>query len=134
MRLVLLLLGVVTLALAAPASADPPTATPFSDTFPDVDPCTGGIHTVTIAGTSYVHSHGDRIVVRSERTITTAPTGYVGHGTDTFVDNGRTLLFRLTDILRAPNGNKIKAQFIIVLDLATGTSRVERGGLTCLGG
>jgi hypothetical protein len=30
--------------------------------FPDVNPCTGDIMTVTIAGTSFVHVHGSRIV------------------------------------------------------------------------
>src|SRR5262245_13933896 len=91
-------LTVVALAFAAPAAAEPPIAIPFEFVFDDVNPCTGEIHTVTIAGTNFVPSHEGRVVVHSERTITTSPTGFVGHGTDTSVDNGNVLMFRLTDI------------------------------------
>jgi hypothetical protein len=38
---------------------------------------------VTIAGTTSVHDHDGRIVAHDEGTITTSPTGFVGHGTDT---------------------------------------------------
>jgi len=57
----------VALVVAVPATADPPTAFPFEFVFDDVNPCTGGIHTVTIAGTTFVHDHDGRIVASSER-------------------------------------------------------------------
>jgi hypothetical protein len=118
---------------APPAAADAPTAMPFEFTFPDVNPCTGLIHTVTIAGTTFVHSHDGRVVGYSERTITTDPTGFVGHGTDSFVENGQVFKFRHTDILANPTGDRIRASLVIVVDLSTETVRVERGELTCLG-
>ena len=127
------LLGVVALVFAVPAAADPPTAFPFEFVFDDVNPCTGDIHTVTIAGTTFVHDHDGRIVAHSERTITTSPTGFVGHGTDSNVLNGQIETSRLTDILTNPSGNRIRARFVIVFDLSTGTVRVVTGGLTCLG-
>jgi hypothetical protein len=123
----------VALVVAVPAAADPPAAVPFEFVFDDVNPCTGDIHTVAIAGTTSVHDHDGRIVAVSERTITTSPTGFVGHGTDSYVLNGQVEMFRLTDILTSPSGDRIRARFVIVFDLSTGTVRVEKGELTCLG-
>ena len=127
------LLGAVALASAVPAAADPPTAFPFEFVFDDVNPCTGEIHTVTIAGTTFVHDHDGRIVAHSERTITTSPTGFVGHGTDSSVSNGQVEMFRLADTLTNPSGDRIRARFVIVSDLSTGAVRAVTGGLTCLG-
>jgi hypothetical protein len=126
-------LTAVALAFAVPAAADPPTEIPFEFVFDDVNPCTGDTHTVTIVGSTLVHFHGDQIVAYSQRTITTSPTGFVGHGTDTSVENGQVLMFRLADILTNPSGDRIRARFVIVVDLSTGTVRVEKGELTCLG-
>jgi hypothetical protein len=132
MRLVVGLLSVVALAFAVPAAADPPTQFPILDVFPDVNPCTGTPMTVTFVGTAYVHFHGDRVVARAQRTITTSD-GFVGHGTDNFVDNGQVIMNRLTDIMTNASGDRFRARFVFVLDLSTGTVRVDRGGLTCLG-
>jgi hypothetical protein len=126
------LLSVVALAFAAPAAADRPTEFPILDVFPDVNPCTGNPMTVTFVGTAYVHFHDGRVVARAQRTITTSD-GFVGHGTDNFVDNGQVLVSRLTDIMTNAFGDRFRAQFVFVLDLSTNTVRVERGGLTCLG-
>jgi hypothetical protein len=131
--LLTVLLSVVAMSVASPAAADAPTAFPFEFVFDDVNPCTGDIHTVTIAGTTFVHFHGSRIVAYSERTITTSPTGFVGHGTDSNVLNGQVEMFRLADILTNPAGDRIRARFVIVIDVSTGTVRVEKGELTCLG-
>ena len=132
MRLVVGLLSVVALAFAVPAAADPPTQFPILDVFPDVNPCTGTPMTVTFVGTAYVHFHGDRVVARAQRTITTSD-GFVGHGTDNFVDNGQVIMNRLTDIMTHASGDRFRARFVFVLDLSTGTVRVDKGGLTCLG-
>ena len=132
MRRVVALLSVVALAFAAPAAADAPTEFPILDVFEDVNPCTGDPMTVTFVGTTFIHEHGSRVLGRAERTITTSD-GFVGHGTDSFVDNGQILVFRLTDILTNPSGDRIRARGLFVLDLSTGTARVDRGELTCLG-
>jgi len=126
-------LAAVALALAVPAAADPATEFPFEFVFDDVNPCTGDIHTVTIAGTTSVHEHDSRIVAYSQRTITTSPTGFVGHGTDSYVLNGQVEMFRLTDILTDPSGDRFRARFVIVIDLSTDTVRVVTGDFTCLG-
>jgi hypothetical protein len=127
------LLGAAALGFAVPAAADPPTVYPFEFVFDDVNPCTGDTHTVTISGTTSLHDHDGRIVAQSERTITTSPTGFVGHGTDSNVLNGNVEVFRLTDIATDPSGDRFRAQLVMVVDVSTGTVRVEQGGLTCLG-
>ena len=126
-------LTVVALAFAVPASAAAPAEIPFEFVFDDVNPWTGDVHTVTIAGTTTVHDHDGRIVAHSERTITTSPTEFVGRGTDTYVLNGRVEMFSQADILTSPSGDRIRAVFVIVFDLSTGTVRVVAGGLACIG-
>jgi hypothetical protein len=118
--------------VAAPAAADPPTAIPFELVFSDVNPCTGLTQTVTFTGTEFVHDHDGRVVGRGERTITTSD-GFVGHGTHSFVGNGQVLMFRLADILTNGSGDRIRATAVFILDLSTGTVRVDRGEVTCLG-
>jgi hypothetical protein len=127
-------LTVVALAFALPAAANAPTEIPFEFVFDDVNPCTGDIHTVTIAGTTSVHNHDGRLVAYSERTITTSPTGFVGHGTDTYVLNGQVEMFRLADIATNSSGDRFRARFVILVDLSSGTVKVVTGELTCLGG
>jgi len=63
--------SVAAVALAAPISADAPTAIPISITFDDVDPCTGEIHTVSFDGVAYRHEHDGRVVAHSDLVITT---------------------------------------------------------------
>jgi hypothetical protein len=121
------------LVLSTSTPADEPTAIPFEVVFDDVNPCTGKVHTVTIVGTSFVHSHDGRTIVHSDRTISTNPTGFTGHGTDSSVANGNIVMFRLTDILTSPSGDRIRARFVFVLDLSTGAVTVEKGEVTCLG-
>jgi hypothetical protein len=131
-RVVLALVSVVALAFVAPAAADRPTEEPIFDVFPDVNPCTGNPMTVTFVGTAFVHSHGSRVVAHAHRTITTSD-GFVGHGTDSFVDNGRVLRASLTDILTNASGDRIRARSVFVLNLSTDTVRVDRFELVCLG-
>jgi hypothetical protein len=133
MRLFVALLSVVALVFAAPAVADAPTEFPILEVFDDVNPCTGEVMTVTFVGTAFVHEHGSRIVVHAARTITTSD-GFVGHGTDTFVDNGQVFKFSQTDILtNAASGQRFRARVLVVGDVATETVRIERFSLTCLG-
>jgi hypothetical protein len=132
-RLFPLLLALLALAVAAPAGADRPQEFPILDVFPDTNPCTNTPMTVTFTGTFFVHEHGGREVVRGDRTITTSD-GFVGHGTDSFVDNGQVLMFRQTDIMtNASTGQRFRARGLFVLDLSTETVRIERFELTCLG-
>ena len=132
MRLALALLSVVALGFAAPAAADAPTEISILEVFPDVNPCTGNAMTVTFVGTAFVHEHGSREVVHAERTITTSD-GFVGRGTDTFVNNGQVFKYTQTDIMSNDSGDRFRARVVVVGDVSTDTLRVERFALTCLG-
>src|SRR5829696_2548618 len=133
MRLVVALLSVVALAFAASAAADAPEEFGILDVFPDVNPCTGEAMTVTFVGTGFIHVHGDRVVVRSERTITTSD-GFAGHGTDSFVDNGQICKNQQTPFLptTAP-GERFGAKGLFALDVSPGRAKIEGFELTGLG-
>jgi hypothetical protein len=124
--------GLIVVGLASPAAADPPTVEHFSDTFPDVNPCTGEIHTVTIELAESQHFHGDNFVGVSTTTITTEPTGFSGSGTATFVVTKGAEVFREVDILTDPAGNRIMANIIFVVNPSTGDIRVADADLTCV--
>ena len=127
------LLSVVALAFAVPAAANPPVEEPILDVFTDINPCSGEEMTVTFVGSVRVHEHGARVIAIAQRTITTSD-GFEGHGVDSFVDNGQVVRATLTDILtNEATGQRFRAHFEFVLDLATDTVRVDRGELTCLG-
>jgi hypothetical protein len=117
----------------ATASAEAPTQIgPLTETFADVNPCTGLAQTGTLVVTFYVHSEGDRTVARGERTLSTS-SGFVGTGTSSYVLNGEIEMFRLTDILSNGAGDRIRARSVLAIDLSTGTARVDSFELTCLG-
>jgi hypothetical protein len=127
-----LLAASLVLVLAPAAAADPPTVVSFEETFDDENPCTGQDHTVTVTGEFLEHFHGERHVAHGELTITTTPTGFVGHGTTTNVENGQLVVFHQTEILSNDAGDRIRALVVVVLDLSTDTVRVERFDRTCL--
>ena len=132
MRLVVGLLSVVALTFAVPAAADPPTAFPIEEVFPNVNPCTGNPMTVTLVGTAFVHFHDSRVVAIGHRTITTSD-GFAGRGTDTFVANGQIEMIRITDIMTNASGDRFSLRGVFVVDRSSETVRVDRFELTCLG-
>ena len=130
--LLAVVLGVVALSVAGPAAADPPTESPISVQFQEVNPCTGKIVTFTYLGTAFFHFHDPRTIARSERTITTSD-GFAGHGTDSFVQNGQVFTSRHDDVLTNATSDRFLVRSVFVLDLSTDTARVERFELTCVG-
>lgn len=124
--------GLIVVGLASPAAADPPTVEYFSNTFPDVNPCTGEMHTVTIELTESQHFHGDNFIGTGRTTITTEPTGFSGSGTTTVVETEGAFVFRGVDILSDPAGNRIMASVIFVANPSTGDIRVVDADLTCV--
>jgi hypothetical protein len=71
-------------------------------------------------------------VVQGVRKLSTT-LAYSGRGTSSFVLNGKVEMFRFSDMLTDDSGNRIRANGVFVLDLATNTVRVDRFGLTCVG-
>jgi hypothetical protein len=47
--------------------------------------------------------------------------------------NGEIEMFRFTDILSNHARDRIRARSVVVVDLSTGTARVDSFDLTCLG-
>jgi hypothetical protein len=118
--------------VAAPASAEPRTAIgPFTETFADVNPCTGVGQTGTLVVTFYVHSRDGLTVAQADRTLSTS-SGFVGSGTSSYVLNGQIEMFRFTDVLSNQAGDRIRARSVVLTDLSTGAVRVESFDLTCL--
>lgn len=117
-RVVIGVLSVVALAFAAPASADAPFEVTVTDVFPDVNPCTGTMMTVTIVATVSVHEHGSRASLDTGRNrCRQRPSAQVQ--ADRHHDERR----------RRP----VQARGVFVLDLKTDTARVDNFELICLG-
>jgi hypothetical protein len=125
--------SVAAVALAAPISADAPTAIPISVTFDDVDPCTGEIHTVSFDGVAYRHEHDGRVVAHSDLVITTT-SGYVGHGVEEEIVNGQMFQIVARHMLVNPNGNRVQARVLLQVDLTTGEVRRDYADLRCVTG
>ena len=118
---------------ATSASTNAPVAFPFEVTFDDINPCTGLVHTVTVSGTSYVQILDNGLIsIHTDRTITTSPTGFAGHGTESFTWNSQLIRDMQSDILTNASGDRIKVQIVELLDLSSGTLRIEEGGVKCL--
>jgi hypothetical protein len=114
--------------LPTAATADPPAAFPFEESFDSVNPCTGLDDTTTVTGTFYVYERGVHgISHRLDRTVTTS-SGFSGHGTEISIDHDS--IFEVHDVLTNRAGEHILASFVFVQD-AHGTPRVEHSDLRC---
>lgn len=131
LAVVALLIGV----MAAPASADRPTVFgPFTNTFTDVDPCTGLLQAVTVTITFNDHEdHNNNFVGRAETTGTT-DAGYVmigGH--DQFVANENGVRGSFKDVWRnADSGDKMQASS--KLRIVGNAMVIDEFELRCVGG
>ena len=119
--------------LAVPASANPPIVFPDSNTFPDVNPCSGANMMVTIDVIVSLHEHRNNFVVTIKASGTTDDGFVMVNGTETFVDNGNVLRDTFTDIWRNDAGDRFRASGTFVLNINTGTVQVDTFSLTCLG-
>jgi hypothetical protein len=126
----LIVAAVAALTVFVPSAvADPPDAFSVTDSFVDVNPCTGELHTVTVTGTIYVFERGQGISHNFDHTVTTS-SGFAGAGIEVSIDHDR--IFHVRDVLSNPvTGQKILAHLLVVHD-ASGTVRVERFTLTCI--
>ena len=113
---------------AAPASADPPLAFPFEETFTWVNACTGLEETVTVTGVFYVYERGVHgLSHRLDRTLETS-SGFTGHGSEISIDHDS--IFHVQDQLTNGDGQHLFGQFLFVED-AQGRPRVFILGLRC---
>ena len=117
---------------AGTASADRPFEDSFSDTFTDVNPCTGDEQEVTINGVVSVHLHGDRRVVHIDRTGTTDDGYVMDHGVGSFVFNGHVDRSTFTDNWVDSNGSRFQAQGSFVYNLNKDELIVDRFRVRCI--
>jgi hypothetical protein len=132
-RIRALVLGFTLSVVPVSTIAAPPVEMEFQFVFDDINPCTGLVHTVTISGTSLVQARDDHFISVSARTITTSPTGFVGHGTDMTVENQNIFHIRLLDVLTNAAGERIRAKIVLIVDASSGTVRLQKGAVVCLG-
>ncbi len=106
-------LGAVGL-ISSPVSADKPFEFSNSDTFSDINPCTGTPMEVTIESVGRVHIHGDNEIVHVSKTGTTDDGYVMKHGVQSFVFNGNVARGSFTDNWTNADGSKFKAQGVFV--------------------
>ena len=123
----------MTLTAAPPVLADRPVTFTDSDTFTDVNPCTGVDHELTIESVVSIHEHQNNFVVHLDRSGTTDSGFTMIAGTSSFVASANVERATLTDQWRHPDGSKFVAQGQFVLNLSQGEVLVDNGSLRCLG-
>ena len=76
--------------------AGPPVRETHEIQFDDIDPCSGTVHTVTILFQDLIRDINGRTVDTSHTTVSTSPTGYIGHGDQILVANKMRTISRRT--------------------------------------
>lgn len=137
MRRIVASLGLAVLmiaALAPAALADRPTLFTDSDTFTDVNPCTGEEHEVTINFEFYDHDHENGAFVSLAVRSGTTDSGYVmQNGRDILVFTGDIVVAPFMDQWRHPDGSKFVARGVFIGDFRDFQVRVDNFSLECIG-
>ncbi len=121
-------------ALAPAALADRPTLFTDSDTFTDVNPCTGEEHEITINFEFYDHDHENGAFVSPAVRSGTTDDGYVmQNGRDILVFTGNIVVAPFMDQWRHPDGSKFVARGVFVGDFRDFQVRVDNFSLECIG-
>jgi hypothetical protein len=111
-----------------------PTGFTFEQKLVGPDPCSGEIHTLTITWTCREQQQANGAYVQiCKREVVTDPTGYVGRGTLTVVDNGKIQNLRFTDVLKNDAGDRMQGRSHGLFDLSAGTVRIYKFDSVCLG-
>lgn len=120
--------------LTPAAFADEPVLITDSDTFTDVNPCTGEGHEVTINFEFYDHEHENGAFVSPAVRSGTTDDGYVmQNGRDILVFTGNIVVAPFMDQWRHPDGSKFVARGVFVGDFRDFQIRVDTFSLECIG-
>ena len=137
MKRIILSLGLAALMVAAltPAAvADEPVLITDSDTFTDVNPCTGEEHEVTIEFAFYDHEHENGAFVSPAVRSGTTDSGYVmQNGRDILVFTGNIVVAPFMDQWRHPDGSKFVVRGVFVGDFRDFQIRVDEFSARCIG-
>jgi hypothetical protein len=116
------------------AVADRPIGFPVdSDTFWDIDPCTGQLQEVTLTGYAYLHEHRNNIVFKLKRAgfTNSGYTLFSGNYRELFNENAYHVLFN--DMWRADDGRKMQVSGKFILNLNTGEVQLDKFVFRCIG-
>ena len=124
------------MAVLMPAAiADKPSAFPVGpQVFFDLDPCTGAIHELTVAGYGFVHTHNNNIVVKMKRTGIT-DSGYVllaGNAMESF--NGHVSRFAFKDVWKADDGRMMEVSYKAVFNENQFVMQLDKFVFRCISG
>ena len=113
-------------AFASPAAAASPVISPFDESFVDVNPCTGALHTVHVTGTFYEFDRANGVAYRIDRVVTTS-SGFSGGGNEVGIGDR---IFKVSDLLMNADGDILLANGIVTFD-RSGNLRMNTIELTC---
>lgn len=116
-----------------PVAADAPTTFSETNTFPDINPCSGEPMEVTINFEGRFHEHRNNFVGHGSKTGSTNDGYTMNHGVDNFVENNNVVRNAFTDNWTHADGSKFKAQGSWVFDISSEEFRVDNFSLRCVG-
>jgi len=125
------------MAMAVPALADKPAESAFTDTFTDIDACTGEPMLITINYSVSEHVHGNNVVAHFRATGETDAGYTMTNGVQHIVESEQVFTLQFNDIWHNPDGRKMKASGVLVFNFNRGELQVEKfppDTLRCLGG
>ena len=134
----LLLLTTVTVlmtALMSSVEADRPIGFPvLTDTFWDIDPCTGQPQEVVLMGYAYLHEQRNNFVFKVERAGFTNSGYALFSGSLREASNGHSYQFFFNDKWRAEDGRMMQVSGNFVFNLNTSEVKVDKFVFRCIGG
>ena len=112
------------------AGAAPPERFTETNTFTDVNPCTGQEHQVTVTTAVTIHENNRNFVVTGRTTVSTSD-GYVGRGGDSFVENAGGARGNLNVQVRGPDGERFRVRGNFAFNANQDELKFDRFSLTC---
>lgn len=115
--------------------ADQPLNFPiWSETFADLNPCTGEDHDVTLYHDEYLHVHRNNTVFIDKRDGETSSGYYLTGGNYMFVGNEASTQLKesINDTWVSADGSSFKVYYKIVFDVELGEARMENFRFVCL--
>lgn len=118
------------------ALADKPTEISFPpDVFIDFDPCTGGLHEITIFFDVFLHEgHKNNFVGRAVRTGFTDSGYELFTGHEIVVDNGNVFVAKFKDMWRTDDGRMFEASGRFTYNIIQDEVKVDKFVFRCIGG
>ena len=114
--------------------ADKPFHNAWTDSFDDLNPCTGELNTLTIYIDEYVHFHPNNEMYIQKRSGETSSGYYLVGGHYTLTGNYRSAQIKesINDTWVSGDGSAFKVQYMIIYNWELGEARMEHFRFECL--